>query len=104
MCLSKIKLMKKAVVLLFLALLFSMAANANGRNHIRQSIKSWGECRNVAITKYNGDLAIYGGNGVARFNIPEKLEEALVELNEKREFIQDVQQESRDFIYIVETK
>lgn len=79
------------VFLVFFALLFSVTANAQSRSLIKQGIALWGECRNVAITKYNGDLAIYGANGMARADLPKKLMEALDELNEEHEFISDVQ-------------
>lgn len=37
----------------------------NSREYIRNAIKGWGSCRNVSITKRNGDIALYGRNGWA---------------------------------------
>ena len=63
----------------------------NSREYVRNSIKRWGECKNVAITKYNGDLALYGRNGWAGTGLPSGLEDALSELNRNEELIDDVQ-------------
>lgn len=63
----------------------------NSRTYIRDAIKGWGECRNVAITRTNGDVALYGRNGCARSNVPSGLNDALTELNNQKEFIDDVQ-------------
>lgn len=62
-----------------------------GRSYIRQQIDKHNECRNVAITKTNGDLMLYGRNGYAVSGCPLKLVEALKELNQENEFIDDVQ-------------
>ncbi len=64
---------------------------AQSREYIRNSIAEWGECRNVAITKYNGDLALYGQNGCARSGCPSSLNDAITELNQEGEYIDDVQ-------------
>lgn len=63
----------------------------NSREYIRNAIRKWGECRNVAITKTNGDVALYGRNGCARSGVPSGLDRALTELNNDREYISDVQ-------------
>lgn len=70
---------------------FSIASYGQGRAYIRKQIDSWGECRNVAITKSNGDLALYGRNGFAKSDLPYNLNEALTELNNERKYIDDVQ-------------
>lgn len=62
-----------------------------GRSYIKSKIQAWGECRNVAITKTNGDLALYGLNGSARSGCPSNLNQALDELNRREEYIDDVQ-------------
>lgn len=64
---------------------------AQSREFIRNSIKEWGECRNVAITKFNGDLALYGKNGCARSGCPDDLNDAITELNNNGEYIDDIQ-------------
>lgn len=63
----------------------------NGRSFIRESISEYGECKNVAITKYNGDLMLYGDNGWAASSCPKGLTDALSELNDDGEIINDVQ-------------
>lgn len=73
-------------------LLFCLNLSAqNSREYIRNAIKEWGECRNVAITRTNGDIALYGRNGCARSNVPSGLNQALTELNKQKELIDDIQ-------------
>lgn len=82
--------MKKYFVTLLLALL-SMSLFAQNREYIRSQIQQRGECRNVAITKYNGDLMLYGRNGWAADGCPKDLTDALRELNNSNKYINDVQ-------------
>ncbi|MCM1139535.1 MAG: hypothetical protein NC453_13270 [Muribaculum sp.] len=79
--------------MIFLALMVSsLSAYAQGsRQYIRDAIKGWGECRNVAITKTNGDIALYGRNGCARSNCPQGLNDAITKLNNNKEYIDDIQ-------------
>ena len=78
-----------SIALLFLAL--SLGAQPRDRSFIRNQITRNGECRNVAITQYNGDLMLYGSNGYAANGCPAGLTAALNELNAKGEYIDDVQ-------------
>lgn len=86
--------MKKRLVWL-LVLLFTVFSASTGyaqsRAYIRNAIDNWGECRNVAITRYNGDLALYGTNGYAMKDCPQGLTDTISELNEEGEYIDDVQ-------------
>ncbi len=71
---------------------FFLPVNAqNSREYIRSAIREWGECRNVAITRTNGDIALYGRNGCARSNVPSGLSDAITELNNDNEYIDDIQ-------------
>lgn len=74
-----------------LFVLISASSFGQGRTFIKEQIRKEGECRNVAITKTNGDLMLYGRNGCARTGCPRSLNEALTELNNDKEFIDDVQ-------------
>jgi len=76
-----------------LVLLFGcMSVTAqNSRSYIKQQINKWGSCRNVAITMTGGDLALNWNNAYACSGIPRGLADALEELNEGRELIDDVQ-------------
>ncbi len=76
--------------LVFMASTFTVYSQ-NSRQYIRDAIKGWGECRNVAITRTNGDIALYGRNGCARSNVPSGLNDALTELNNQKELIDDIQ-------------
>ena len=67
------------------------SSGSGSRAYIREQITEWGECRNVALTKTNGDLAIHGRNGWAGFGLPTRLSEALTELNKDNKYITDVQ-------------
>ena len=81
------------IILFVLCILASlpMTAQSNDRSYIRNAIKNWGECRNVAITKYNGDIALYGRNGCARSGIPASLDRAITRLNKEGKYIDDIQ-------------
>lgn len=68
-----------------------VSAQARSRSYIREQITENGQCRNVAITKYNGDLMLYGRNGWAASGCPTALTNALNELNDESEYINDVQ-------------
>lgn len=68
----------------------ALAQPAN-RNYIKEQITFYGVCRNVAITKTNGDLMLYGNNGWAANGCPSGLTEALNELQDNGEYIDDVQ-------------
>ena len=70
---------------------YGLSAQPRDRSFIRQQIDRYGECRNVAITKYNGDLMLYGSNGWAASGCPKGLTNALDELNKNNEYIDDVQ-------------
>ncbi|MBQ9418112.1 MAG: hypothetical protein IJU19_05980 [Bacteroidales bacterium] len=63
----------------------------SSREWIRQNIRQQGQCRNVAITCYGGDLMLYGKNGYASKGCPQSLTQALHELNEDGSYIDDVQ-------------
>ena len=62
-----------------------------GRSYIREQISNSRACRNVAITKANGDLMLYGDNGWAGAGLPNGLPEALNALNKEGQYIDDVQ-------------
>lgn len=66
-------------------------AQPRDRSYIKQQISYHNECRNVAITERNGDLMLYGSNGWAASGCPKGLTDALNELNEDGEYIDDVQ-------------
>ncbi|MBR1994560.1 MAG: hypothetical protein IJ990_03365 [Alistipes sp.] len=92
--------MKKYLLILFLVL----TANCFGqsREFIRNAIKKHGECRNVAITRTNGDLMLYGRNGWAATGCPEGLTDALDKYNEDGDYIDDVQlTEDGDWLILV---
>ena len=82
------------VVGLFLGLILSSnvaMAQPLDRSFIRQQIRENDQCRNVAITKSNGDLMLYGQNGWAADGCPAGLTQAMNELNNQHEYIDDVQ-------------
>jgi hypothetical protein len=79
------------IMVLVLFVLVSIGSYGQGRSYIKQQIREKGECRNVAITKTNGDLMLYGQNGCARSGCPNGLNNAITELNNDSEYIDDVQ-------------
>ena len=86
--------MKNAKVLLtaVIVMVLHLSAFAQGsRTYIRNQIKEWGSCRNVAITLTGGDLALNYSNAYAYSGIPTGLANAIKELHADGEFIDDVQ-------------
>ena len=81
----------KGMALVLMLLINCHSSFAQSREYIRNAIEEWGECRNVAITKFNGDLALYGKNGCARSGCPNDLNAAITELNNNGEYIDDIQ-------------
>ena len=77
--------------MLFIAVPSDADAQGRNRNYIKERIREYGECRNVAITKRNGDLMLYGENGWAASGCPKELTEALRKLHDNGEYINDVQ-------------
>ena len=79
------------MALVLMLLINCHSSFAQSREYIRNAIEEWGECRNVDITKFNGDLALYGKNGCARSGCPNDLNDAITELNNNGEYIDDIQ-------------
>jgi len=60
-----------------------------GQAYIREQIRQKGECRNVAITKTNGNVMLYGLNDFAAVDCPKSLHEAVFELNNRKNVLID---------------
>lgn len=84
----KARVLRPAVLMAMLTI--AVAAFANSRETIRNSIASWGECKNVAITRTNGDLALYGDNGYSCGDCPTALVDKLHELHDDGKEIKEV--------------
>ena len=88
--------MKKVIVKsMLLVLAMSLTATSvsaqRDRKYVKNQIEKWGKCKNVAITKTNGDVALYGKCGYAASNVPTGLSNKLKELNKSNTLIDDVQ-------------
>lgn len=81
----------KKLMIFIAAIMCSIGVSAQSREYIRKMIREYGECKNVAITKYNGDLMLYGNNGWAATGCPKGLTDAIKELHAENETIVDVQ-------------
>jgi hypothetical protein len=81
----------RRVLVLTLLTAMTFVTYGQSREFIRENIRKYGECRNVAITKTNGDVMIYGRNGYATDGCPSGLNNALKELNNEEAYIKDVQ-------------
>lgn len=82
----------KSMLLLIAMCMTATSINAQrDRNYVKNQIKKWGTCKNVAITKTNGDVALYGTCGYAASNVPTGLSNRLKELNKAGTLIDDVQ-------------
>ncbi len=93
--------MKQSLRHMLLLVVLAVAAGAAAqttdttasRDYLREKITQWNECRNVAITKTNGDVALYGsaGSGYACKDVPPSLAKTLKKLHDENKFIDDVQ-------------
>ena len=85
-------MMRKKVLFLFLTLITVLPLAAqSSRSYIKERMRSWGYCRNVALTDTGGDVALNARNQYAVSGVPRSLAETLDDLNDKGEFIDDVQ-------------
>lgn len=83
--------MKKLAFLLIAVLCPILMLGQNSRDYIKQAMKKWDNCRNVAITKTGGDIALSGKNGYSFSGIPTDLANAIKELKANDEYIDDIQ-------------
>lgn len=84
--------MKKWYIFLLCNLLTSISCVAqNSRSYVKNSISSWGTCRNVAITDRGGDVALNYNNQYSYSGIPTSLANAIQKLHDDSEFIDDIQ-------------
>lgn len=88
--------MKKQLVkgLLLVAVLTMTATVMNAqcsRDPLRRAIQRWGNCKNVAITRTNGDVALNGRNNYVATNcVPQDMSNKLRELKRNSHLIDDV--------------
>lgn len=80
--------MKKALI--FFLLLSSLTSFGQGRKFLRDKIREWNECKNVAMTLTGGDVALKGKNGWAASGAPVSMTNKLSQLNDRNELIDDV--------------
>ncbi len=84
--------MKKIFLFFFCILLMTLNCySQNSRDYVKKSISSWGVCRNVAITDTGGDIALNYSNQYSYSGIPRGLANAIKELHDDGEFIDDIQ-------------
>lgn len=87
----KRQMIRSLLLVMALCLTATSADAQRDRNYVKSQIKKWGTCKNVAITKTNGDVALYGTCGYAASNVPVSLLNKLKELNKANTLIDDVQ-------------
>lgn len=84
------KRVKFLMLSVLICLTTSMNIFAQSRQYVKEQIQVHNNCRNVAITETGGDLMLYGENGWAGSGLPKGLTDALHELNNANEYIDDV--------------
>ena len=87
----KRQLVRTLLLVIAMSLTATSVSAQRDRNYVKNQIKKWGMCKNVAITKTNGDVALYGKCGYAASNVPTGLSNKLKELNKASTLIDDVQ-------------
>lgn len=88
---KKNQFVSRLELLLVLSVIALCAHSQTSREYIRERIKYYGSCKNVAITKTGGDLMLYADNGYAAKGCPSGLTNKLHQLNADGETIKDVQ-------------
>ena len=69
---------------------YSPTTERAGRKFLRDQIKEWGECKNVAMTLTGGDVALYKTNGWAAQGAPKAMTDKFKELNAADRLIDDI--------------
>lgn len=69
---------------------FSSTSERAGRKFLRDQIKEWGKCKNVAMTLSGGDIALYNTNGWAAQGAPKAMTDKFKELNSSDNLIDDI--------------
>ena len=87
----KRQLFKSMLFVLAMSLTATSAIAQRDRNYVKNAIKKWGSCKNVAITKTNGDVALHNRNEYAVSNVPSDLLSKLKQLHAQKKLIDDVQ-------------
>lgn len=87
----KRQLFKSVLLILAMCLTATSVSAQRDRSYVKNQMKKWNSCKNVAITKTNGDVALYGKCGYAASNVPTGLLNKLRELNKANTLIDDVQ-------------
>ncbi|MBQ9355871.1 MAG: hypothetical protein IJT98_01055 [Prevotella sp.] len=80
----------KGLLLICALLMTATVINAQGREPLRRAIQRWGNCKNVAITRTNGDVALNGRNNYVVSAVPQELSSKLRELKRGGHLIDDV--------------
>ena len=83
---------KRSILLaLFVSMAMGVFAQApTDRNYIKQSIENWGTCRNVAITRTLGDVAIAKSYDYAANYVPSQMLDKLRSLYDGEHYIDDI--------------
>lgn len=84
------KQLLKGLLLVAALTMTATVMNAQGREPIRRAIQRWGACKNVAITRTNGDVALNGRNNYVVSAVPQNLSDKLRELKRGNHLIDDV--------------
>lgn len=84
------KQLVKGLLLVCALLMTAIVTNAQGREPLRRAIQRWGSCKNVAITRTNGDVALNGRNNYVVSAVPQELSNKLRELKRGGHLIDDV--------------
>lgn len=87
----KIKYTANIIFIAVFLLCFNGLSYGQSRTYIKDCIKRYNDCRNVAITRTNGDLMLYGKNGWAASGCPVGLTNAIKALHDNNEYIDDIQ-------------
>lgn len=87
----KRQLLKSVLLVLAMSLTATSVSAQRDRSYVKNAIKKWGSCKNVAITRTNGDVALHKRNDYAAGSVPVSLLNKLKQLHGRNNLIDDVQ-------------
>ena len=87
----RIQVIKRLMMVLVMSLTVAAVSAQQDHQTLKRTIKKWENCKNVAITNTQGDVALRDRNEYAADRVPASLLSVLKNLRGKKELIDDVE-------------
>jgi hypothetical protein len=86
----KTSIMRRPFFLAFFCFLLTLSSFGQNRSFVKDKIREWDECKNVAITMSGGSVVLKGKNSWAASGAPKAMTDRLTVLNERNVLIDDI--------------